>query len=232
MKIFAREPMGLVTTLVFPLVIFLALGRMLGAGRVDTSPPPFNVAILAALTIVVSAVISLIAIISIYRESGVLKRLRATPLSPVTILSAQVGIKLVFSIISLALLVLAGRRLLPGALDVNLISFTAALLLSTVSILSLGFVIASVVPTARFAQPIGAAFLDPMIAISGLFFPLEQLPTGLRVVAQALPTTHAVSLMQGVWDGAGWGPHLDSVLALIAVLAVCLAISTKAFRWE
>jgi len=232
MKIFAREPMGLVTTLVFPVVIFLALGQMLGAGRGDANPPPFNVAILAALTIVVSAVISLIAIISIYREGGILKRLRATPLSPVTILSAQVGIKLVFSVMSLALLVLAGRHFLPGAMNVNLLSFTGALVLSTLSILSLGFVIASVVPTARFAQPIGAAFLYPMIAISGLFFPLEQLPPGLRGVARLLPTTHAVSLMQGIWDGAGWGPHLGSALALLTVLAVCLTISTKAFRWE
>ena len=86
-----------------------------------------------------------------------LKRLRATPLSPVTILGAHVFVKLVFTVVSLGLLVLAGRQFLPGAMDVHLPSFTAALLLSTLSILSIGFVIASIVPTARFAQPIGAA---------------------------------------------------------------------------
>ncbi len=234
-KIFMREPMGVVATLGFPVLIFIVLGRMLGAGPLtvaSSEPPPFNVPILAALIVAVSAVISLVAIISIYREGGILKRLRATPLSPVTILSAQVVVKLVFTVISLALLVLAGRRFLPGAMDVNLASFTVALLLSTLSVLSLGFLIASVVPTARFAQPISAAFLYPMIVISGLFFPLEQLPPALRVVAQVLPTTHAVSLMQGVWDGSGWGAHWENALALLLVFGVCTGASTKVFRWE
>ncbi len=234
-KIFIREPMGVVGTLGVPVVIFIVLGRGLGSGRVGATsmdPPPFNVPILAALIIAVSAVMSLVAVISIYREGGILKRLRATPLSPVTILSAHVVVKLVFTIISLALLVLAGRQFLPGAMDVNLPSFTAALLLSTLSILSLGFVIASVIPTARFAQPIGAAFLYPMIAISGLFFPLGALPPALRAVAYALPTTHAVTLMQGVWDGSGWGALLGSVAALILLFVVCTGVSTKVFRWE
>ena len=149
-----------------------------------------------------------------------------------TILSAHVFVKLALTVVSLALLVLAGRQFLPGAMDVPLLSFTAALLLSTLSILSIGFVIASIIPAARFAQPIGAAIVYPMIAVSGLFFPVEQLPPLLRVVAYGLPTTHAVSLMQGVWDGSGWGAHWGNVAALILVFGVCTALSTKVFRWE
>jgi ABC-2 type transport system permease protein len=226
--------MGVVATLGLPLLIFLVLGRMMGFGRGSAAAlqAPFNVPILAALVIAVNAVISLVAIISIYREGGILKRLRATPLSPVTILGAQVIIKLIFTVLSLALLVAAGRRFLPGALDVSLISFTFALLLGTSSILSLGFLIAAVVPTARFAQPISAAFLYPMIALSGLFFSLEQLSLPLWALAHAMPTTHAVSLMLGVWHGSGWGPHLGNVIALVVIMVICTALSTRVFRWE
>lgn len=234
-KVFMREPLGVVGSLGMPVIIFIVLGRSLGSGRLDATSAdqaPFNVPILAALIIAVGAVLSLVAIISIYREGGILKRLRATPLSPVTILSAHVFVKLVFTVISLGLLVLAGRQFFPGAMDVNLPSFTAALLLSTLSILSIGFLIASIVPTARFAQPIGAAFLYPMIALSGLFFSLEQLPPAIRIVAYGLPTTHAVSLMQGIWDGSGWGSHWENVAALILVFGVCTGLSTKVFRWE
>ena len=60
--------------------------------------PPFNVAILAALFIALGSVQSLVAIIAIYREGGILKRLRATPLSPVTILGAHVVVKLGFTV--------------------------------------------------------------------------------------------------------------------------------------
>ena len=233
-KVFIREPLGVVGSLGMPVIIFIVLGRSLGSGRLDANSAdqaPFNVAILAALIIAVGAVLSLVAIISIYREGGILKRLRATPLSPVTILSAHVFVKLVFTVISLGLLVLAGRQFFPGAMDVNLPSFAAALLLSTLSILSIGFLIASIVPTARFAQPIGAAFLYPMIALSGLFFSLEQLPPSIRIVAYGLPTTHAVSLRQGIWDGSGWGAHWGNVAALILVFGVCTGLSTKVFRW-
>ncbi len=234
-KVFMREPLGVVGSLAMPVIIFIVLGRSLGSGRLDATSgdqAPFNVPILAALFIAVGAVLSLVAIISIYREGGILKRLRATPLSPVTILSAHVFVKLVFTVVGLGLLVLAGRQFFPGAMDVHLPSFTAALLLSTLSILSIGFVIASIVPTARFAQPIGAAFLYPMIAVSGLFFSLEQLPRPLQIVANGLPTTHAVSLMRGIWDGSGWGAHWGNVAALILVFAACTGLSTKIFRWE
>jgi ABC-2 type transport system permease protein len=233
-KIFVREPMGVFSTLGLPVLVFLVLGRMVGVGggAAAAAQAPFNVPILAALVIAVNAVISLVAIISIYREGGILKRLRATPLSPVTILGAQVLIKLIFTVLSLALLVAAGRRFWPGALDVDLVSFSLALLLSTASILSLGFLIAAVVPTARFAQPISAAFLYPMIALSGLFFSLEQLSLPLWTLAHAMPTTHAVSLMLGVWNGSGWVPHLGNVFALVTIMVACTALSTRVFRWE
>lgn len=234
-KIFVREPMGLVGTLGMPVVIFVLVGRTFGAGgrRGPTAAEaPFNVAILAALLIAVSAVLSLVAIMAIYREGGILKRLRATPLTPLTILSAHVVVKLGFTLISLALLLLAGRQFFPGAMTPHWPGFTAALLLSVLSILSLGFVVASVVPTARFAQPVGAALLYPMVALSGLFFPVDALPGPLQVVAWALPTTHAVALMQGIWDGVGWAAQWAHVAGLAAVFLVCAAIAARAFRWE
>lgn len=233
-KVFVREPMGVIGTLLVPVVLFLVLGRSLGMSR-SGAPAVFaslNLAVMATLFIAINAALSLVAIISIYREGGILKRLRATPLSPITILGAQVVLKLIFTAVGLGLLLLAGRRTFPGLLDVDVPSFTGAVLLSTASILSLGFVIASLVPTARFAQPVGGAILYPTIALSGLFFPVDRLPLTLRVVAHALPTTHAVSLMRGVWEGNGWGPHLGDAAALVLFAAVCLAISTRVFRWE
>ncbi len=234
-KIFTREPMGFVGTLVMPLVVFVVLGRMLGAGKRVAAPEvelPFNPAILAAVLIAISAVQSLVAIISIYREGGILKRLRATPLSPVTIMGAQVVVKLVFTVISLTLLMLAGRRLFPGVMQVNVFSFTLAVLLGTFGILSLGFVLASLVPTARFAQPIGAAALYPMLFLSGLFFPVARLPRALQAIAYLLPTTHAVALLNGVWDGSGWSAHWVNAAALLVLFVAYTGLATRVFRWE
>ena len=237
LKIFVREPLGVFGTVGIPVVIFLFLGRLFGmrAGRVPADTPrvmSVDLPILTSLLIVTSAVLSLVAIIAIYREGGILRRLRATPLRPYTILTAHVLVKLLLTAVTLALMILVGRRLFPVPASVPLISFTVALLFSTVSILSLGFLIASVVPTARFAQPIGTVIVYPMLALSGLFAPLDALPRTLQLVARVLPLTYAVSLLRGIWHGDGWFAHLGDVAALTLMFAGCIAVSTRVFRWE
>jgi ABC-2 type transport system permease protein len=236
-KIFLREPLGALSTIGVPVVVFLVLGRAvnlrltpasLGAGSFIRVGLP----VLASLLIAISAVLSLATIISIYREGGILKRLRATPLRPQTILTAHVFVKLILTAATLALMVLAGKRYYPVGVHAPLFSFTIALLISTCSILSIGFLIASLVPTARFAQLIGAIILYPMIAVSGLFVPVESLPPVLRVVARMLPLTYAVPLLQGIWSGGAWSAQVGNVAALAAVLVVCTALSAKVFRWE
>ncbi len=83
-KIFAREPLGLVGTVGMPVVLFLVLGRLAGRARGGTGPaaPLGELPVVVAMLVAVSAVLSLVAVMAIYRESGILKRLRATPLRP------------------------------------------------------------------------------------------------------------------------------------------------------
>jgi ABC-2 type transport system permease protein len=237
LKIFMREPLGALGTVGIPVLMYVLLGRMLGraSARGPFASSDFvrtGVPVFAAVLIAISAVLSLVTIVSIYREGGILKRLRATPLRPQTILAAHVIVKLLLTAASLALMILAGRRYFPAHSDVPVAGFTLALLLSTWSILSIGFIIASIVPTARFAQPIGALILYPMVALSGLFFPIEALPPSIRAIARVLPFTYAVSLLQGIWNGDAWSAHAGDVLALVIVFLVSVAVSAKLFRWE
>jgi ABC-2 type transport system permease protein len=236
-KVFVREPLGLFGTVFLPVFMFVVLGRIVGrrAQRMGSDVPTFiaeDLPIFAALLIVISAVLSLVTIVAIYREGGILKRLRATPLRPQTILTAHVLVKLLFTGVTMAILVLTGRRYYPVDAEVPLVSFTVALLFSTVSILSLGFVIASVVPTARFAQPLGAFILYPMLGLSGLFVPVSALPPVLQTIAKAMPLTYAVSLLRGIWRGDGWSAHVGDVALLSLMFVVFTALSAKVFRWE
>src|SRR5580698_4798176 len=236
-KIFLREPLGAFGTIGIPVLVFLVAGRVVGRGL-----PPSSLAassfvgvglpVLASVLISVGAVLSLVTIISIYREGGILKRLRATPLRPHTILTAHVIVKLLLTAATLLLMVLAGKRYYPVGIHVPLLGFTLALLISTCSILSIGFLIASLVPTARFAQPIGAVIMYPMIAVSGLFVPIKSLPPALQSVARVVPLTYTVSLLAGIWRGDAWSGHVGDIAALVLVLVVCTALSAKVFRWE
>lgn len=235
-KIFLREPLGAIGTVLVPVLVFMILGRV-GQKIVPREQDAasffhVDVPVLAAILISLNAVLSLVAIISIYREGGILKRLRATPLRPQTILTAHVIVKLLLTAATLTLALLAGKRYLPTGADVPVAGFTIALLITTLSILSVGFLIASIVPTARFAQPIGGVILYPMIALSGLFVPLAAMPPALQWVARVLPLTYAVSLLQGIWKGDAWLSHLGDVGALALVFVLCTALSAKVFRWE
>jgi ABC-2 type transport system permease protein len=236
-KIFLREPMGAIGSIVLPVLVFVLVGRFMG-GRLPVTASPVagflrvGLPVFASVLIALSGVLSLVTIISIYREAGILRRLRATPLRPQTILTAHVLVKLALTLATMVLMVLAGKRYYPVNIDVPVFGFAMALLISTWSILSIGFVIASIVPTARFAQPIGGAVLYPMLGLCGLFVPLETLPPMLRAISRALPLTYAVSLLQGIWKGEAWSAHIGDVAALILVFAICTALSAKVFRWE
>jgi ABC-2 type transport system permease protein len=237
MKVFLREPLGAFGTIVVPVLFFLALGRVANLRFGEPSfaargLPGAGLPVLVALLISVSAVLSLVTIISIYREGGILKRLRATPLRPQTILSAHVIVKLLLTAATLGLMFLAGQRYFPPGAHVPWFSFTIALLISTWSVLSIGFIIASIVPTARFAQPIGAIVLYPMIAFSGLFVHIPDMPPMLRALSRVLPLTYAVRLLEGIWNGDGWVAHLSDVAALTVLFLLFTVISARVFRWE
>ncbi|MGH9384476.1 MAG: ABC transporter permease [Vicinamibacterales bacterium] len=236
-KIFLREPLGAIGTILLTVAVFVVLGRLMGR---PAGPQPLDVSrfvsvglpVLVALSIAISAVLSLVTIISIYREGGILKRLRATPLRPHTILTAHVLVKLILTALTITLTVGAGRRYFSVSGDPPFWGFALAVLIGTLSLLSIGFVIASLVPTARFAQPVGAGLFYPMIGLSGLFVAIDRLPPALRAVANVNPITYATSLLEGIWTGDAWGAHAGDLAALAVCFVLGLVISARVFRWE
>src|SRR5678816_3806551 len=142
-KVFMREPLGAIGSIVMPVVLYIVftrLGVTMASPRRVANSSFFRetVPVIVAILIAINAVLSLIAIISIYRESGILKRLRATPLRPWTILTAHVLVKLLLTTVTLALMLLAGRRYFPADMDIPVVNFAIALVITTWSILSIG----------------------------------------------------------------------------------------------
>ena len=230
LKIFLREPMGVIGSLFIPVLMFVVLGRISGGRGPGVMGP--DLPIMAALFLSLSAALSLVAILAIYREGGILKRLRATPLRPHTILTAHVRVKLLTTLATIVALMLAGKRYFPAGAEIPYAPFALAVLISTLSVLSIGFIVASVVPTARFAQPIGTLLFYPMIILSGLFFPIVLLPATAQALARLLPVTYAVSLMRGIWRGESWLAHSSDLAALAIVFVICVTLSAWVFRWE
>lgn len=233
-KIFLREPLGVIGTVGFPILLFLIM-RRIGRGAPRADVPALlggDLPVLAAVMMALSAVVSLVSIIAIYREGGILKRLKATPLRPVTILLAHVIVKLGFTALSMIALLLMGARSLGPASSLPVVSFGIALLFTTLCLLSIGFVIASVVPTARFAQPLATLVVYAMLGLSGLFVAVDRMSPAMQAVAHLLPMSYAVSLLRGLWHGEGWAAHAPEVGILALMFLGFTALASRVFRWE
>lgn len=234
-KLFLREPSAAFFTLVFPLMMLFLFGAVFGNkpftpggyGSVDFSVPAYT-----AMIICTTGLMSLTITISSAREHGILRRLHATPLRPLTILTAQVLVLFAMTSIGMILLIVAAKLVFHLRFDGNPLSVLLAFLLSSFSFFSLGFVLAGLLRTARSAQVMAMVLYYPMIFLSGAAIPRWVLPDGVKEYGQILPLTHVVNLLIGLWMGEPWSAHLKEVIVLTAMMVVCLIVSAKTFRWE
>lgn len=236
MKLFLREPMAFFFTLVFPLIMLFIFGSIYGNkpshffsgyGYVDTAVPSFT-----ALIIATTGLISLTIQMAFYREHGILRRLQITPLRAQTVLTAQVTMLFLMTLIGMALLIIAGKAVYGLRFDGDPLSVAGAFVLSSLSFFALGFVLAGVMSTTRSAQIVAMVLFYPMIFLSGATIPREAIPQTIRQYSQILPLTHVVTLLRGLWIGESWMKHLLEVGVLAFLLVAGVIISALTFRWE
>ena len=107
-KLFLREPVGAFFTLVFPLMMLFLFGSIYGnapvryfngQGTVDISVPAYT-----AMIIATTGLVGLTITMAAYRENGVLRRLRTTPISPLVVLVAQVIVLFMMTVLGMILL--------------------------------------------------------------------------------------------------------------------------------
>jgi len=235
-KLFLREPIGAFFTLGFPLMMLFLFGTIYGNepseyfngyGTVDVSIPAYT-----AMIIATTGIMGLTITMATYREKGILRRLRVTPLRPQVILIAQVVVIFLMTVAGMLLLILAGKLVYNLRFDGNPLNVALAFILSSLSFFSLGFVLASVMPNARTAQVVGMVIFYPMLFLSGAGMPLEIMPEGIQNFSKFLPLTHVVTLLRGLWIGDPWNQHTSEVIVLLGMLVAGVLISARTFRWE
>ena len=235
-KLFLREPVGAFFTLAFPLMMLFLFGSIYGNepsemfsgyGTIDISVPAYT-----AMIIATSGLMSITITMAAYRENGVLRRLRTTPVSPLVVLATQVIVVFTMTSLGMVLLVIAGKLVYHMRFEGNVWSVIGGFTLGSLSFFGLGFILASILRTARTAQIVGMVLLYPMLFLSGAGFPRELLPEAIKRVSTFLPLTYVVNLLRGLWIGETWGQHTTETLVLAAMLVVGVLISAKLFRWE
>ena len=217
----------------FPLLLFVLLGSVY-SGRFERLPVTW--AVLAGLisygcanTAFAGLAIQLV----LRRESGILKRLRSTPLPPPTyVASLLVSTLIVFGLQTVALFLL-GRAFYGTPFPPALGSFVAVIVIGSAVFAGLGTATASLIRSAEGSSAVVNFILLPMAFLSGAFGPTKGYPAVLRAIGDVLPLTYLVKLVNAVYL------HGDSVWTQPGALAVLaawgiggLVVTRLRFGWE
>ena len=168
-----------------------------------------------------------------YRKSGVLKRLKATPISPFEFLLAQVVSRLGL-LIGTSVIVYGGCR---WAVDLQMVGsywdLLVVLLVGSVCMISIGLLVAARIQSEEFAGGLLNLLTWPMIFLSGVWFSLEGSPGWVQKLSQIFPLTHVIHAARSIMtEGTRLAELSTPLFALGGISIVCLVAGTWIFKWE
>jgi ABC-2 type transport system permease protein len=188
---------------------------------------------LLAMAIAQSAAFGVAFSLVAWRQKGMLRRLRLTPLPLVEFAAGRVTFHLIISLVQAVILLTVGRVLFGVHLVGNVLALVPLILLGGAAFIALGMCIGGRVNTEDATAALSNLIVLPMTFLGGVFFPLDSAPTPVRVIAHFLPLTY---LAEGLQNVAVRGHSFTSTLPNLGVLAIFAALlaglALRLFRWQ
>lgn len=237
---FVRSPVGMFFTIVLPVFMLVLFNALFGGGTVTTpygewSVQQFYTGGLASFTAVSATYTSLVNVVPIRRDEGILKRWRSTPIQPSAYLGGWVLGAVIVAAVGVALQLLIGvvaydLSIEPSKLAALLITFGVGV----AAFAALGLAVGGMVPNADSAPAVANATILPLAFISDVFIPADKKPRWVEIAGDIFPLKPFVNAFQNTLNplvgGAGfsWGN-----LAVVAAWGVAGAVlARKTFKWE
>ncbi len=168
-----------------------------------------------------------------YRKNGVLKRLQATPITPLQFLGAHILSRLLIMLMVSCVIYVSCDFFLDFLMLGSYLNLLLVALLGNLAILSLGLVIASRLASEELANGLLNFVSFPMLLLSEVWFSLDGAPTWVVSLSNWLPLTHTVQAARAVMiDGSNLSDISSHLLTLAVMTTVLLAIAAKLFRWR
>ena len=239
LKLTLRNPRAVTFTFAFPLVLVVLFNALNGDTRVTSAGARVNFSqfytpAIGVFSLVAACYTTLILGVSTARDSGLLKRVRGTPLPLWIYLSAWMtgaaligllGVVAMFAVSVPAFGVHLYARSLPAAV--------VTLVLGAACLTALGVAVASLVKSAEQAMPVAQLTFLPISFISGIWFPLDNAPSWLVHVAHFFPLSHIAHAFERCFvpgSGSAWSG--DDLLSIAIWTAVGIFVAVRRFRWE
>lgn len=230
-RVFWRNPVAAFFTVAFPLILLAIFNLVFGG---STRMTAYLVPGILALSVVGACFTNVAMGVAIDRDSGLLKRLRGTPLPTWALLGGKLAHAVLLAMLLAAVVAAAGAlfygvALPPAAVPACLL----ALALGAATCCALGLAATAAIPHAQAAPAIVQAAVLPLLFISDVFIPMHRAPAWLVAVADVFPLRHFVLALQAAFNpldagGVPWG----RLAAMTVWLLLGAAAAARFFRWE
>ena len=240
LRAFLRNRQSRFFTLILPVLFLVIFANVFGGnntvavtgGRINTSV--YYVPGIITLGIIAAAFVNLVISVTAQRETGALKRRRATPVPAAAIIAGRALTAVVVALAVTAVLLVIGwlffNATIPGRTAPALV---VTVILGAISFCCLGFALASMIRNQDAAQPITQASMLPLYFISGVFVAVSALPHWLVDVADVFPVRHLAAALLTAYNphttGAGFA--WADLLIVVAWGAGGLVIALWRFSW-
>lgn len=234
---FLRNKQARFFTVLLPLAFLVILVGLFGnhtVGSEHVKESTYYVPGLSAMAVISASFVNLVISITAQRESGVLKRRRATPVPAWVLIAGRALTAMVVSLATMSVLMLVGRFAYHADLPARTVPAVAlTAIVGSITFCVLAYALSAVIGSADAAQPVVQATVLPLYFISGVFVPDVDLPSWLRHIAESFPVEHLVDALHHAYaPGAGGAGFAWSDLAVLAVWMVAgSVIALRRFRW-
>jgi ABC-2 type transport system permease protein len=188
---------------------------------------------IVALSIMQTAIFGVAGTLVTYKEKGVLRRLRATPLPMSSFMGSNVLMRIVTSLLQMVIVLAVGMLLFGVHVSGSLIIVTIVAIIGSGAFVSLGFTIAAVSKNIEVAQALMNVVQTPMMFLSGIFFPMNNAPAWIQPIVNVMPLKYLADALRAVIidDATLWAVRWDLVI-LVAVTGAFVVMAWRLFRWE
>lgn len=231
-RTFWRSREAAIFIFVFPLLLYALLGSVYG-DKIDGRPAKdVLLAGLIGYGAANTAFAGLAIVLVTRREAGALKRLRSTPLPPATYIGAVLLSTLVTFTLQTASLIVLGRLAFGASPPENPVGMAGAVVLGVLCFAGLGVGAAALIRSAEGVSAVVNVVVLPMAFLSGSFGPTRTFPAFLQAIADVLPLTYYLRIVNGVYlAGASVFYDLGAVAVVLAWGAAGLLVALRRFGW-
>lgn len=234
-RLAAREPSSIFWIGIFPTALLLILGsvpsfREPGAELGGQRPIDIYVSVSVILSIIMAAIFAMPSVVTTYRERGILRRLRTTPVHPGSVILAQVIVHGAAVIVSALLVVGVGRLAFDVPLPTSLSWYVLVSLLTATATFAIGAAITAVSPTTRVAQAVSMIVAFPAMFTAGLWLPVQAMSGWLHAIVVATPLGAGAEALNDAL--VGQTPDVVDIAVVLGWTAVLALVAVRTFRWE